>query len=217
MKKESYYTNENAAVKCAEWEKIRKEVKAHQPFQFNPKSAALLILDMQNFFLLKGSHAFVPSGLEIIPNIQLLYQYFSKHEFPIIFTRHESDSSPKDLMKKWWRDSILTEEKKSQIVPDFDTNSHQIIVKHQYSAFFNTQLNEVLQGKSITQLVITGVLTHLCCETTARDAFMHGYQVFFPYDATASYTETLHLGSIRAISHGFGVCLQTLSLLNQEK
>ena len=42
---------------------------------------------------------------------------------------------------------------------------------------------------------------------------MHGYQIFFPFDATASYTESLHLGAIRAISHGFGICLPTKSLL----
>jgi isochorismate hydrolase len=217
MKKELYFTKENAVQKSDEWESTRKLFKNHKPFQFTPKSSALLILDMQNFFLSKISHAFVPSAPNIVPNIQNLLNYYSLHELPIVFTRHVSDISTHDMMKTWWRDLIQDNEEKSRIISDLDTNGEKIIIKHQYSAFYNTNLDEILQKKGVTQLVITGVLTHLCCESTTRDAFMRGYQVFLPFDATASYNESLHVGSIRAISHGFGICLATQTLLDQEK
>ena len=67
-------------------------------------------------------------------------------------------------MHKWWRDTTLMEEKKSQIISHFDIGSGQVIKKHQYSAFYKTNLDKVLQKMGVTQLVITGVLTHLCCE-----------------------------------------------------
>ena len=70
--------------------------------------------------------------------------------------------------------------------------------------------------EKIEQILITGVLTHLCCETTARDAFMRNFEVFFLVDATASYNEDLHLGSLRAISHGFGICLSTEEIINEK-
>ena len=77
MKKEVYYTKENAAQKISEWKSACELVKKHKPFQFAPKSSALLVLDMQEFFLSKDSHAFVPSALNIIPNIQKLIQKFT--------------------------------------------------------------------------------------------------------------------------------------------
>ena len=57
-------------------------------------------------------------------------------------------------------------------------------------------------------------MTHLCCETTARDAFMNNFEVFFVVDGTATYTEDLHVGTIRAISHGFGMCVSSEEILS---
>jgi isochorismate hydrolase len=48
-------------------------------------------------------------------------------------------------------------------------------------------------------------MTHLCCETTARSAFIQGYVVFFVVDGTATYTESFHRGSLLSLSHGFAV------------
>jgi len=213
MKKELYYTRDNANQKMSEWENLCNEVKQYKPFTFSPDSAALLIIDMQNVFLSKDSHAFIPSAPYIIPNIQLLLERFVAKNHPIVFTRHITDVSPSNIMNKWWNDPIKVEEEKSKITTELDTSNGIILQKHQYSAFRDTELNQILQEKGITQLVITGVLTHLCCETTVRDAFMQGYEVFYPFDASASYNESLHLGSIQAIAHGFGVCVSTESLL----
>ena len=53
--------------------------------------------------------------------------------------------------------------------------------------------------------VISGVMTHLCCETTARAAFMRGFEVFFTVDGTATYNEALHRSSLLTLSHGFAI------------
>ena len=77
MKKEVYYTKENAAQKSTEWKSECDLIKKHKPFQYTAKSSALLVLDMQEFFLSSDSHAFVPSAPNIIPNIQELLQNFN--------------------------------------------------------------------------------------------------------------------------------------------
>jgi nicotinamidase-related amidase len=61
-----------------------------------------------------------------------------------------------------------------------------IIDKNRYSAFWRTGLDEFLRSKNVEDVVIAGVLTNCCCETTARDAFMRDYRVFFVSDATAT-------------------------------
>ena len=116
-------------------------------------------------------------------------------------------------MDKWWNDRILENESKSLISSQFNIEDRIVLIKNKYSAVISTGLEKILKEKGITQVLITGVMTHLCCETTARDAFMRNFKVFFVSDATATYREELHIGTLRAISHGFGVCLFTDEIL----
>ena len=81
------------------------------------------------------------------------------------------------------------------------------LIKEKYSAFIGTSLEDDFKGMGIEQILISGVMTHLCCETTARDAFMRNFDVFFLGDGTATYNEDLHIGTLKAISHGFGSVL----------
>ena len=87
------------------------------------------------------------------------------------------------------------------------------IEKKQYDAFLQTLLEETLRQRKIEQIVITGVMTHLCCETTARSAFMRGFEVFFTVDGTATYNEELHRASLLTLSHGFAVPVTVDELL----
>jgi isochorismate hydrolase len=65
----------------------------------------------------------------------------------------------------------------------------------------------------VEQLVITGVTTHLCCESTARSAFMRGFAVFLAIDATATLNRELHIASLQALAHGCAVPLLAADLL----
>jgi bifunctional isochorismate lyase/aryl carrier protein len=66
-----------------------------------------------------------------------------------------------------------------------------------------------LYAESISSIVITGVMTHLCCESTARDAFMKDLDVFLVVDGTASKTEDLHISSIKTLTDGFAMPVTT--------
>jgi len=74
---------------------------------------------------------------------------------------------------------------------------------------FETNLEQILKNHHVSSLVITGVLTHLCCETTARDAFMRNYDVFFVTDATASDEKRFHEASLATLSDGFATLTTT--------
>jgi nicotinamidase-related amidase len=78
-----------------------------------------------------------------------------------------------------------------------------VILKRRYSAFYNTDLETVLRGFKVEDLVITGIMTNLCCETTTRDAYMRDYRVFIPADATGSVCEEMHLASLLNLAFGF--------------
>ena len=84
-----------------------------------------------------------------------------------------------------------------------DTSRGLILQKSQYDAFYNTELVKILRENFATQVVITGVMTHLCCETAARSAFVRGFDVFFTVDGTATYNEDFHRAALQNLAHGF--------------
>ena len=57
----------------------------------------------------------------------------------------------------------------------------------------------------VETVIVTGVMTHLCCETTAREAFVRGFNVVFPVDGTLTQNRLFHEATLRNLSHGFAV------------
>jgi bifunctional isochorismate lyase/aryl carrier protein len=204
MQRETYFTPETIQQKSRAMLEALAAIRArHADIIFRPVCAALLVLDMQEYFLRTGSHAFIPSAPAILPNIQRLVGDFSAHNRPVIFTRHVNTDEDAGMMSRWWRDVLRTDSPDSAIVPALDTSRGTVIQKSQYDAFYNTLLEETLRGRGVQQVVVTGVMTHLCCETTARSAFVRGFEVFFCVDGTATYTEEFHRSSLLNLTHGF--------------
>ena len=204
----------NREEKINSWINVSDSYKSFKPFSLNLSRAALLVLDMQNFFLESKSHAYIPSVETIIPTVNAIIDIFNNNNRKIVFTRHINSTDPQSLMKRMWRYSISLDSELSQINSRIRTNDGLIIDKTKYSAFYDTGLDSYLRNINIEQVVITGVHSHLCCESTARDAFMRDFEVFFVVDATATYSEQLHLGTLRAIAHGFGVCISSEEILH---
>jgi len=196
---------------------IRKYIK--HPFPFSYKNSALLVIDMQRFFLEESSHAYLPMARQIIPNVQRLIESYRNLKLPIIFTRHalKQGENP-GIMRRWWRDVIKDKNQMSQIIDVLKPLKNEMVLrKTRYSAFFETDLEKVLQRQKIKRVVITGVLTHLCCETTAREAFMRDFEVFFIVDATATENLDLHIASLKTLSNGFAIPVTTQNILKELK
>lgn len=198
----------------AYWLKEISQLKPFKAFSLDLRNAALLVLDMQDFFLLKHSHAFIPSAETVVSPINNLVNLFKERNGTIIFTRHSKSPNHQDLMKRIWKDSIKKNSELYSINSHINITDSYVLNKTAYSAFYKTELDHYLKENNIKQVVITGVMTHLCCESTARDAFIRNYEVFFVIDATATYSEELHLGALRSITHGFGVCVTSEEILN---
>jgi len=177
------------------------------------EAAALLVLDMQEYFLNPDSHAWVPSAVAIIPGIQRLAAAFAGTGRPVFYTRHINDSQNAANMGKWWREIITEKNPLSAISTELDSWGGLVIHKSQYDAFYQTSLEDLLVDFQVDQVVICGVMTHLCCETTARSAFMRGYQVFFTVDGTATYNRDFHQASLLNLSHGIAVPVMVSELL----
>ena len=183
-------------------------------FKLNIQTAALLIIDMQKYFCDDDGRANV-SGTDILKtNIKKLIDMFVKVNQPIIFTRHID--KPGSLMEKWWSENLKQDDPQSAITNDFDTNRGELLVKHQYDAFLNTDLESRLKKKEIKQVIICGVLTNLCCESTARSAFMRGFEVYFVSDATATYKKEMYEGTLVNLAYGFAILVKTDDVIKNQ-
>lgn len=206
IRKEDYFTQENKLIKENTWKKELESIRKVPTSLFTIQSAALLILDMQNNFLSPVSHAFIPSSSTIIPPIQTLIKHFSENDRPIFFTKHTNAESFSDPMHNWWHHDIQRDSDAAKISSQLWHFTYPVIEKHAYNAFHNTKMHALLSAAHVLDLVIVGVMSHLCCESTARVGFQLGYRIWVPMDTTASYTEAFHLGTLRALTHGFGYC-----------
>ena len=183
-------------------------------FIFEIKKAALLIIDMQRYFCDEDGKAHVPGADILKKNIREMIDAFALAGQPIIFTRHID--IPGSLMEKWWHENLKENDPQSSITADLDTKKGNILKKNQYDAFQDTDLEISLKKNNIKQLVICGVLTNLCCESTARSAFMKGFEVYFVSDATATYKKAMYDGTILNLSYGFAVIVKTKDIIKKK-
>jgi ureidoacrylate peracid hydrolase len=79
-----------------------------------------------------------------------------------------------------------------------------VVTKHRFCAFTNTDLDLVLRSHDIRTIVLTGVASNVCVETTARAGFVRDYHVVFSSDGTASYDNEMHEAALRTIDLYFG-------------
>ena len=142
MPKESYFNAQNIDQKAAEISQGLPTYRENPRIPFSLRSSALLILDMQRYFLEPSSHAFVPSARAILPGIQALVQAYNKQKLPIIFTRHTNTEQDAGIMKRWWRDLIQENTPFSKLAAELDPTKGTVVRKSQYDAFYQTTLEE---------------------------------------------------------------------------
>jgi isochorismate hydrolase len=203
MRKESYFAVTNISQKAEAMLRSAQALVPRRHLSFSPRQSALLILDMQNYFLDSASHAFIPSAPAIVSNINRLCQAYARMELPVIFTRHLNSAQDAGLMAEWWQELIREADPLSEIISDFKYGNQTVLKKSRYDAFMDSPLAEMLRQMQVRQLVICGVMANVCCETTARSAFQKGYEVFFLVDGTAAYNERFHMASLLNLGFAF--------------
>ncbi len=176
-------------------------------FSLRKSDCALIIIDMQKHFCTKQGRMCVPGTDGLIARLEKLIRVFRAEKRPIIFTRHIDALDKDNLMLRWWGDAIYEDDPLSEIVDIFGVSVHETIKKTQYDAFINTDLESRLKQNNIRQLVIAGVLTNICCESTARSAFMRGYEVYFCTDGTATYKKEMQEGTLVNLKYGFATLM----------
>ena len=189
--------------------------------------AALLVIDMQNAFLLPEMPAEVIGAAEIIAPINRLAKGFRSAGGLVVWVKMTIHNE----RESWntWFDCFMKPDRRAAMLKQLSPGSkgHQlhsdlvvqesdvVIEKKRYSAFIqnSSNLDTLLRQRGIDTVAIVGTLTDVCCEATARDAMMLNYRTFFLSDANATHSDAEHNASLAAVMQYFGEVLSTDELL----
>ncbi len=179
-----------------------------------PKRPALLVIDMQRYFCDPAAPAYSLDFESAIEPCNTLIRKFEKLGFPVFFTQYYTRGE-KDPTVRWWGASL---DRDSEWV-SLDTRLHvpksaTCLFKHTYGTFASTGLALELKELKCDSVVVCGVMTDLCCETTAREAFDRGFIVYFIGDATATSDPMLHFSALATLAHGFAFLLTAEEMLD---
>lgn len=186
----------------------------------DPTKCALIVVDMQNDFVLEGYPMEVPNARKAIPHIQRLIAASRELDIPIFYTQHtltegavnsplEAAYNPK-LFEVGMRPGTFG----VQVIDDLKPQPQDtVITKYRYNAFHNTLLEPMLKTirglNQIDTVIITGTLTEVCCDSTARGAYMRDYKVAFVDDATGGLSEAAEQATFNAMRMFFGRVMNT--------
>lgn len=159
----------------------------------DPERVALVVIDMQNIFVRKGAPSTADGAEAIVPAINRLASTFRDLGQPVIWTTwcHRPDGSNLGPNAAFWRDLVPlpSDSELAQIHPSMDVYDDDIVLtKPNYSAFWGTDLEEILHTQGIGSLVLTGVATDICLGSTLIDGFHRGYTCAVVADGTATTT-----------------------------
>jgi nicotinamidase-related amidase len=170
------------------------------PGGLNSSNLALLVIDMQN--------EFASAANPILAEVNATIASARRAGIPVIFTQHghpdPENEEKTSVLVRWWTasGSIRKGSHNWKLLPNLDVAPNEIILdeKKTYDAFYRTRLKSLLDEQHVDTVIISGVLTQFCCETTARSAFVQNYDVIFLSDGTGPECK----GTLETIAFGFG-------------
>ncbi len=169
---------------------------------FVPERAALLIHDMQDYFVgFYGDKS--PLVDQLILNVRRLRAFFKAHGAPVIYTAQPIEQSDEDrgLLNDMWGPGLNAHPHLHKIVESLSPEAGDIVLtKWRYSAFKRSPLAEMLKDMGRDQLAICGVYGHIGCLTTALDAFMHDIKPFMIADAIGDFSLEDHLMTLNYVA-----------------
>jgi len=189
--------------------------KPRAPWTLERERAALLIHDMQNYFL----RVFTPDAAPIAPaiaNIAALAQAARAAGVPVFYTAQEGEQDRRDrgLQADLWGPGMSWSPEHQPIVAALAPQKGDfVLVKHRYSAFQRSNLETLMRARGRDQIIVCGVYAHIGCTLTAADAFMRDIEPFMVADALADFSRAKHDLALAYVADVCGVPLTTAQIL----
>ena len=203
---------------------IRARGREHVFEDFDPEKTALLVVDMQNGFMMEQvGHSVCPMAREIVPNIDRLAAGVREAGGTVVWIQNAATAEtlqswsirvemdgPEGTRKRL--ESLMPGSKGYEIWAGLHPEPHDLFVqKTRFSAFIqgSSNLEAELRARGIDTVLVTGTVTNICCESTARDAMMRNFRTIMVTDANAAMSDEMHNASLTAFYVRFGDIMST--------
>jgi len=207
---------------------IERRGREHVYDDLDPAKTALVVVDMQNAFMLPGvAHSLCPMAQEIVPNINRLARAVRATGGTVFWIK---TTFTEEALRTWSTYFEMTSpERVAKRIEALTANSlghalwsgldvqpqDPIVEKNRFSAFIqgSSALAAALRARGLDTILVTGTVTNVCCESTARDAMMLNFKTIMVTDANAAATDEDHNASLIAFFLTFGDIMSTDMLI----
>jgi ureidoacrylate peracid hydrolase len=189
---------------------------------------AHIIVDLQNGFMAPGQVAEIATARDIVPNVNRISDAVRRAGGLVVYIQNTFD----DVAVRTWStffDHFCSPERRARMIEAFSPGAegHALwpgldvlpedlqVQKRRFGAFVPgaSDLHAILQDRGIDTLIVTGTASQVCCESTARDAMMLNYKVFFIADGNATFTDDEHNATLSAMAHTFCDVVDTATMV----
>lgn len=186
----------------------------------DPKRTALVVIDMQSAFVEPGSPAEVPASRGIVANINRLAAEARKLGVTVIWVTHANINSRAGSDWGMFFENFVAADVRQRTIEslaptapgqkvwrDMKVEPGDVqVVKNRYSALIpgSSNLERILRGMRIENVLVTGTKTNVCCEATGRDAMMMDFRVVMVSDCLAALSDDEHRASLETFIQQFG-------------
>jgi len=207
---------------------IERRGREHVYDDVDPAKSALLVVDMQNAFMLPGvAHSLCPMAERIVPNVNRLAQAVRAAGGTVIWIKTTFTEAALQSWSTYFAmvgpartakriEALTADSQGHKLWHELDVRAADTIVeKNRFSAFIqgSSSLAEVLRARGLDTVLVTGTVTNVCCESTARDAMMLNFRTIMVTDGNAAMTDEDHAASLIAFYLTFGDIMSTDMLI----
>ena len=207
------------AISAAALDRMTARMGKLHPFDvIDPGKAALIVIDMQNYFVKPGHQGEIALAREIVPNVNRLAAELRRRRGHVVWVRNGTANTRQSWSN--YHQCLMTPERMEQRYAAMDSGGDGYpywhlndirpedaqITKTRYSAFIqgSSNIERHLRDRGLDTLLVTGTATNVCCESTARDAMMLNFKVVMVSDGLATHTDDEHNAALSAFYGQFG-------------
>jgi ureidoacrylate peracid hydrolase len=195
----------------------------------SPKQTAHVVVDLQNGFMAPGAVAEIPCAREIVPTVNRISAALRDAGGLVVYIQNTFD----EVAVRTWStffDHFCSPARRQRMIEAFTPGAegHALwagldvrpkdlqVRKRRFGAFAPgaSDLHAILQERGIDTLIVTGTASQVCCESTARDAMMLNYKVFFVEDGNATFNDEEHNATLSAMAHTFCDVVDAAALID---
>jgi ureidoacrylate peracid hydrolase len=199
---------------------IERRGTAHPYADLDPTRTALIVVDLQNGFMVDGvAHALCPMAVEIVPNVNRLAAAVRRTGGKVVWIKNTHDQTWVTMYAKMRPEKVakciesMSEDTVGhQVYPELEMKPADMTVqKWRFSAFLpeSSDLAVRLRAGGYDTVLIVGTMTNVCCESSARDAMMMNFHTIMVSDANAAATDEEHNASLINFYVTFGDVMDT--------